>query len=316
MTDLRLIEVVPYDAEWPKKFAAEAALIKDALGENCVDIHHIGSTAVPGLAAKPVIDMIPVVTDITKVDLANPLMQKLGYLPRGEFGMLFRRFFQKGEDQRTFNIHVFETGNSEIDRHLLFRNWMRVHLEDRDAYANLKQNLAKQHPHDISAYCFGKEEFVSDIDRKAGFKGLRIVKALTPREWESAKHFRQFYFFNKANLVDPYTWTFTDPNHVHFVLYKSTELVGYAHIQLWPNHRAALRIIVIDEPYRNQGIGGFFMQSCERWLRQNGLFSLHIDSNKAAENFYRQRGYSDMPFNDPDGYESHPDDIALGIVFG
>ena len=92
---LKLIEVVPYEPNWPMEFEQEAGQIKKALGDNCIEIHHIGSTSIPNLAAKPIIDMIPVVLDISKVDSANAAMQALGYEAKGEYGMLFRRYFQK-----------------------------------------------------------------------------------------------------------------------------------------------------------------------------------------------------------------------------
>lgn len=191
----RLIEVNPYDANWPMQFLQEAEQIKSALGDNCIEIYHIGSTSVSGLAAKPVIDMIPVVLDINKVDSATAAMEMLGYEAKGEYGIPFRRYFQKGGNQRTHHAHVFELGNPEIERHLKFRDWMRKHPEDRAAYARLKQDLAHQYPNDITAYCLGKEDFITTIDKKAGFNGLRMVKALTTREWNVARHLRQFYFF-------------------------------------------------------------------------------------------------------------------------
>ena len=116
----RKVEIVPYNPSWPQMFEEESAKIKQALGENCIAVHHVGSTAVPGLSAKPVIDMIPVVLNIMKVDQVTQNMQSLGYEAKGEFGMLFRRFFTKEHVAR--NIHVFEQGNPEIERHLKLRN--------------------------------------------------------------------------------------------------------------------------------------------------------------------------------------------------
>ncbi|MFI4938719.1 MAG: GNAT family N-acetyltransferase [Candidatus Berkiellales bacterium] len=304
----KVIEVVPYNPKWTEMFDTQAQLIKQALGKNCIAIHHIGSTAVPGLAAKPIIDIIPVVHDIVAVDTATKNMEKLGFVAKGEYGMLFRRYFQKEE----FNIHVFEDGNPVIERHLKFRDWMRTHPEDRDAYAKLKEDLALQYPNDILSYCFAKDAFVASIDAKTGFNGLHIVKALTPREWESVRNFRQKYFFDKVPISDPYTWTFDHQDHLHFVLYQGAKIIGYAHIQLWPESRAALRIIVIDESLRNRGAGGEFLNRCERWLKQQGVRVLHTQSSPAAHPFYLKYSYTKMPFNDPDGHEGYPQDIDMG----
>lgn len=228
--------------------------------------------------------------------------------------MPFRRYFQKGGDRRTHHVHVYESGNSEIERHLKFRDWMRTHVEDRQSYANLKQDLAKQFPNDTMAYCLGKEQFITSVDKKAGFLGLRIVQALSPREWDAVRHFRQHYFFDKLFITDPYTWTFDHEAHVHFVLYLETDIIGYAHSQLWSKARAALRIIVIDENHRNQAYGQKLLLTCERWLKTQGYQSLHVESSPQALGFYRKNNYEVMPFNDPDGYEGHPEDTAVGKV--
>lgn len=306
-----LIEVVPYKNEWPEQFKAEAKLIQRALGDNCLAVHHIGSTSVPSLVAKPIIDMLPVVKDILLVDQVTQAMEQIGYEAKGEYGIPFRRYFQKGNIQRTHNVHIFEEGNSEIARHVKFRDWMREHEDDREAYGRLKTELALKFPYDIKSYSLGKDAFIANIDSKAGFDGLRIVRALTDREWEAARRFRQQYIFNKTPVLDPCTWTFEHKDHVHFILYKGINIIGYAHIQLWPENRAALRIIVIEEPYRNRGIGGELLKSCERWLLYQGIKKLHIQSPPEACKFYCKHQYTPMPFDDPDGHKSDASDIEI-----
>lgn len=303
------IEVVCYDPNWPLIFEQEATLIQHALGDNCLTIHHIGSTSVPGLWAKPIIDMLPVVRNILEVSEATKAMENLGYEAKGEYGIAFRRYFQKSKNVRT-HVHVYEQGDPEIDRYLKFRNWMRSHKDDAEAYANLKIELAAKFPQDILSYCMGKDVFVANIDVKDGFDGWRIVQALTDREWVAVRTLRQKYFF-KSN-IDPYTWTFDRKDHVHFVFYKNAEIIGYVHLQLWPESRAALRIIVIDENYRNYGFGSQFLKLCERWLCHQGFKMLLIQSSPEAYKFYHGHGYIKMPFNDPNGYETDARDIEIG----
>ncbi|MBI2790636.1 MAG: GNAT family N-acetyltransferase [Gammaproteobacteria bacterium] len=305
------VEVLAYNPDWIKDFESEAKLINQALGDNCIAIHHIGSTAVPLLAAKPIIDILPVVKDIMTVDKATDAMEQAGFEGKGEAGMLFRRFFHK-RGAIACNVHIYEKDHAEVQRYLKFRDWMRTHEEDRKAYSNLKKNLSKKYPNDISQYVFGKDAFVALIDSKTGATGCRIVQALTPREWETARHFRQHYFFDKASIVDPYTWTFTHHEHIHLILYEASVIIGYAHIQLWPNARAALRIIVIDEPYRNKKLGSQFLIDVERWLKQKGMLTLHVQSSPQAYQFYLQHHYQRMPFNDPDDKTVHPDEIEVG----
>jgi GrpB-like predicted nucleotidyltransferase (UPF0157 family) len=164
----RIIEVVPYNPDWPQMFEAEAELIKKALGDNCIAIHHIGSTAVPGLSAKPVIDILPVVKSLIEVDRSVKAMEQIGYEALGEYGIPLRRFFQKGGDFRTHHVHVFEKGNPAISRHLQFRDWLRTHPGDAKAYQELKFKLASKFPNDSESYVKGKEAFIQSIDAKIG----------------------------------------------------------------------------------------------------------------------------------------------------
>ncbi len=304
------IEVAPYDPNWPNIFAAEAAKIKQALGNNCIAIHHVDSTSVPGLAAKPIIDIVPVVRDIIALDQNISVMEALGYEAKGEYGILFRRYFQK----KGFNVHIFEQTSAEIDGHLLFRDWMRDHADDREHYAKLKQDLALRYPNDIYQYVFGKDAFVKTIHSKTGFNGLRVVKALTLREWAAAKHFRDTYFFSPHGIDDPYTWTFDHCEHAHLILYQGTEIIGYAHIQFWSDRRAAIRIIAIDEGTRRKNTGSTFLVLIEKWLKSLGVKSIHAESRQSSLNFYLKNSYADMPFDDPEGHESDPNDVPVGKV--
>lgn len=311
-SDMKNIVVVPYNSQWPEMFASEAELINQALGNNCVTIHHIGSTSVPGLSAKPIIDILPVVRDIQEVDKVTKAMESLGYEAKGEYGIAFRRYFQKGKDVRTHNVHIYQEDDPEISRYLKFRDWMRSHPDDAENYAKLKEGLAAKFPDDILQYCIGKDAFVACIDAKDGFDGWRMVKALTDREWSTVRNLRQQYFFKE----DPYTWTFEHKDHIHFVFYKNAVIIGYAHLQLWQEHRAALRMIVIDERYRNLGYGSQFLELCERWLRHQGIRTLLVQSSEKAYDFYCHHGYMQMPFNDLDGYATDAKDIELGKIIG
>jgi GrpB-like predicted nucleotidyltransferase (UPF0157 family) len=165
----RKVEVVPYDSRWPEEFQVESKQVKDALGENVAAIHHIGSTAIPGTYAKPIIDMLVEVKDLAIIDVQNNSMESLGYEAMGEFGIPDRRFFRKNNPAgvRTHHIHSFLLDSAQIQRHVAFRDYMIAYLEDSQAYGELKRRLAIEYPTNIDGYMDGKDEFIKEIDERA-----------------------------------------------------------------------------------------------------------------------------------------------------
>ena len=163
----QIIEVLPYDSTWIKQFEDEASLVKPIFAENFIAIHHIGSTSIPGLSAKPTIDIILEVKNIDLVDDCNPRMIKLGYEAWGEYNIPGRRFFLKGKNKRTHHVHTFQTDSPDIARHLYFRDYLIAYPNEAKEYAHLKMKLANQFSHDRRAYVLGKEEFVKALEKKA-----------------------------------------------------------------------------------------------------------------------------------------------------
>ena len=148
-------------------FERESVCINRVLGENVVAIHHIGSTAIPSIYAKPVIDILVEVKKIDSLDDPAPMVS-LGYEAMGEFGIVGRRYFRKENAyQRTHHVHIFEAGSAQVTRHLAFRDYMLAHPEDAQKYSELKRRLAKEHSTDIEKYMDGKDEFIQAIDKKA-----------------------------------------------------------------------------------------------------------------------------------------------------
>ena len=161
------ITVLNYDPEWPLKYERERKAIAEILDGNGISIYHIGSTSVPGLAAKPIIDMMAVVRSLEKVDDARGKFSELGYEYLGEFGIAGRRYFRKGGDERTHQIHIFQADDwNNIGRHLAFRDYMRTHEKERAEYAEIKTALAQRFPYDIDGYCDGKDAFVREMEKR------------------------------------------------------------------------------------------------------------------------------------------------------
>ncbi|MDF2578277.1 MAG: hypothetical protein K0S74_1761 [Chlamydiales bacterium] len=277
-------------------------------------IYHVGSTAVPGLLAKPKIDIISVVYDPL---ITISKLEAIGLTYRGEFNIpLHYGFTRRGPVN--VNLHLYEEGHPEIELNLLFRDYLRNNPVVRDEYAKLKKQILedptsqeKNNPF-FSSYTLKKGSFIRSILKQIGFERIRILKCSDEEEWATAKQLRQKYFFSPLGIYDPYVWTFNHPEHVHLILYRGAEMIGYAHIQLWSDHRAAIRIIVIDEDKRNNHFASQFLSIFERWLKNLGVKSIHAESKPTSINFYLKNGYVLMPFNDPNRYESESQDIAVG----
>lgn len=157
------IHLADYDPEWPDRFAAEAALLADAIGRWATGgIHHVGSTAVPGLLAKPVIDILVGVDSLSEslpcLQLLEPLTYHYApYLP-GEMHWLCK----PDPARRTHHLHLVPTGCERFVDELAFRDYLRAHADHARAYEQLKRDLAAAHRHDREAYTDGKAEFVLD----------------------------------------------------------------------------------------------------------------------------------------------------------
>jgi GrpB-like predicted nucleotidyltransferase (UPF0157 family) len=165
----RKVEVVPHNPNWHSDYEHEARQVMVALGDNVVAIHHIGSTSIPAIHAKPIIDMLVEVREISNIDEQSAAMQELGYEVMGEFGIPGRRYFRKDNEAgiRTHHIHVFDVNSAQVERHLTFRDYMRVHAKDAQNYSELKQELAKKYPNNIKRYMDEKDGFIKEMDTKA-----------------------------------------------------------------------------------------------------------------------------------------------------
>ena len=156
----REMRVVDYDPSWPDRFDEESSALRDALGEVLVRVHHIGSTSVPGLAAKPVIDVCLEVRELEALDACDDSMRSLGYVPRGEFGIPGRRYYPKGGEDRTHHVHAYASGDPLVAKHLALRDYLRAHPEAARAYAEIKREASAKHRTDPDGYLAHKDEFV------------------------------------------------------------------------------------------------------------------------------------------------------------
>lgn len=163
------VRVRPHDPEWSRSFDQEAQNLRALWGANLLAAHHIGSTAIPSIVAKPIVDMLVEVHSVALLDELVPQMEASGYQALGEYGLPGRRYFRKEhpDGSRSHHIHAYETGSSEIHRHLAFRNYLLAHPVIANAYSTLKRRLAADHPHDSQAYMDGKAPFIRKVEAQA-----------------------------------------------------------------------------------------------------------------------------------------------------
>jgi GrpB-like predicted nucleotidyltransferase (UPF0157 family) len=161
------IEIMPYDPAWPTRFVAQAASLREALGPVALRIDHVGSTSVPGLAAKPVIDVQISVADFEPLDAFRLPLERLGYVYRADNPDRARRYFREAPGQRRTHLHVRRAGSLDEQLNLLFRDYLRAHADEAAAYAALKRELAARFREDRVAYTDAKSPFIWQVLRRA-----------------------------------------------------------------------------------------------------------------------------------------------------
>jgi len=162
------IVIADYDPTWPDRFTDERSRITDLLGPSALAVEHIGSTSVPGLAAKPIIDIDLIVADSTDEPGYVPVLEAAGYVLRVREPDWYEHRLFKGPDNDV-NLHVFSPGVEEHRRHLILRDWLRDHPDDRDRYARTKRELAQRQWKYTTEYADAKSAVIGEILTNAGY---------------------------------------------------------------------------------------------------------------------------------------------------
>jgi GrpB-like predicted nucleotidyltransferase (UPF0157 family) len=293
------IQVVPYNPAWPHMFEAEATLLHQLLGQRWAQIHHVGSTSVPGLWAKPKIDIILEVKTMADLETA---LEKGGYECKGEYHMPFRLYFRKTEGALDVNLHAYEEGNPEIELNLLFRNFLRNSPKAREEYKTLKLGLISQQtsheknekgfPH----YTLQKDSFIKKILKETDFSRLRLVFCSHYEEWDFYHRVSQEQLFDP--LQRPYNKAhgcFKAEAHFHFVLYRGATLVSIAHLEFLDPLQVSLRALALDSPFQKKGYGSHMLRLLERWSKRQGKTIMKLHEPVREEAFYKKQGYVSCP---------------------
>lgn len=166
-----LVTVVEYDPRWPERYEREEERLLDAIGECVERIEHVGSTAVPGLAAKPIVDITATLADWDEADDCVGPVENLryDYFPESaERDSEWRYFERRPEDGQAFNLHLRPSGIDHLERNLRLRDYLREHPGAAREYEEIKREAAVEHPDDIEAYSEAKTEFIESVMEAAG----------------------------------------------------------------------------------------------------------------------------------------------------
>jgi GrpB-like predicted nucleotidyltransferase (UPF0157 family) len=164
------VELLPHDPSWSQLANAEARLLAGALGPNLRIVHHIGSTAIPGIRAKPILDLMPVIINLAELDKCQGNIKALGYDWWGALGLPGRRYCTKSDSKtghRTVQLHCYEDGSTEITRHLAFRDYLCAHPELAAEYDHVKTECYRRFPNDSHAYGDCKEAWIRNAEADA-----------------------------------------------------------------------------------------------------------------------------------------------------
>jgi len=163
------VTIADYDPQWPILYQEEKDCILEAIGHVIVAIEHVGSTAVPGLGAKPIIDIMVAVSHLADAEGCIDPLQAIGYgyIPEHEVSMPQRRYFDKGPAEARIHLHVVELAGEFWQRHLLFRDFLRDHAQVAQEYEQLKRELAAKYGSDRAGYTEAKTSFIRSVEARA-----------------------------------------------------------------------------------------------------------------------------------------------------
>jgi GrpB-like predicted nucleotidyltransferase (UPF0157 family)/GNAT superfamily N-acetyltransferase len=282
------VEIVPYNKHWATQFKEEAHRIQNALGECLKEICHIGSTSIPNMPAKPVIDILLVLDDMDDIDLISKQLTQLSYMPiRRQIIPHVSFFTERQDDAIRFHLHLHERGSPQIKRHVNFRDYVIQHPNIAHRYAQLKIQLAAQYDNDISTYVSGKNQLVQEIDAKAKIWMGRKEDYLSQNTGPLAKNWSQDKLIKamEANLNVHMTHFAQYLTQIEFVRKPGYTLVNSRLMDDTFNYVLDADLSLLDIDKKISEVSDFFKQNNNPfswWISPNDQppeLSTHLENN-------------------------------------
>jgi len=289
------IKASSYSLDWPIQFKNEADNLRKLLGNHCLKLHHIGSTAVPDLYAKSEIDILCVIDDLSHCKK----MEGTAYIFKGEYNVPLRYFFSKNSKKIKINLHVVEPNHGFIELNLFFRDYLREHKHAVKAYTELKKKLLSDPTsyfklkNNFSNYTLGKNQFIKNILSESGINTYCVNFCYHKEEWDAYHQIREAQIFSPIQAC--YNKEHS-ANHHHFVLYNGITIVSVAHIEFLNKSEALIRSIATKTPYKNKGHATYLILFLEQWMKRKKIKVIRVHSNIDAARFYTKLKYRNTAF--------------------
>ena len=295
-----MIRIVDYDPQWPQVFTEIRSALAPALGALALSIEHVGSTAVPGLPAKPIIDIDIVIESEELISPVVRRLDRLGCSHQGNLGISGREAFSRVADDVPRNpvnqawpehhLYVCPQDSPELARHLAFRDYLRQHPEQAVAYGKLKLEIAGRCAGDRDAYTQAKTEFIEAIYRKV----MVEIRPLRADEVEAAKQVITtvcFEFFGQAPVdfedMDDIQRQYSGADGIFLVLVDDGKIVGTGAIRRLDTTTCELKRMWFLKPYRGQGLGRKMAQRLLSFAQASGYKKVRLDTGQKQEQAVR-----------------------------
>jgi GrpB-like predicted nucleotidyltransferase (UPF0157 family)/ribosomal protein S18 acetylase RimI-like enzyme len=294
----REIVIADYDPQWPRRFEAERQRIGSALGDAALRIEHIGSTSVPGLAAKPIVDVLVPVSDVRDESSYGPALEHAGY----ELRVREPEHRMYRTPKRDVHVHVWNEGDPEVDRHLAFRDRLRASPDDRSEYERLKRSLAQREWSDVNHYADAKGPLIEAI--LAGAKQSQIRRARSSDAVAVAGLLGDLGYPTEVRDAAAQLERLLDREDAGVLLYEDDgEPVGLMTYHVFdliyrPRPHCRITALAVSPQRRREGIARALVNAVEAIARGRACFRIELTTRPDradALHFYEACGFAERP---------------------